>query len=73
MKITKRNIDAQSVRVGDVLGVWWKPRRDAVVKLAPYDGPLPELVGGQVATFASGARMTLEPGARFTRYATRGG
>lgn len=57
--------EADEIVVGDVLEVWGHP--DTVVALAPYDGPLVELQGGRVARFASGTRMTLEPGTDYGR------
>jgi hypothetical protein len=43
---------ARDVKVGDVLEVWWAPRRDIVTAIAPYRGPLECMQGGWIFTFA---------------------
>ena len=42
------------LRVGDVIEVWWQPRRDTIIELRPYRGPLANLfpAGAQIAIFA---------------------
>lgn len=42
----------EQLKVGDVLKVWWRPGRDTITKLTPYDGPLKECKGGRMAEFA---------------------
>jgi hypothetical protein len=46
-------IDADELRVGDTIAVWWQPGRDTVVSLSPYRGRLKCLgVGARIAFFA---------------------
>jgi hypothetical protein len=52
-----------SLRAGDVIDVWWTPRRDTITKLVPYTGPLKcfEPEGAQLADFAiNKSGMTIE-------------
>jgi hypothetical protein len=44
----------RSLCVGDTIEVWWNPKRDTIIALAPYRGPLEYLFpgGAQIATFA---------------------
>lgn len=66
-------IDADDLRVGDTIEVWWQPGRDTVVSLRPYDGPLECIKDGQIAGFAiSKTGMTIEPTAQY-RLVSRGG
>lgn len=54
--------------IGDVIEVWWAPRRDQIVALKPYRGALAGLFrhGAQIATFAvSGLEMTISNGERY--------
>jgi hypothetical protein len=48
----KRYIEASDLRVGDTIKVWWRPGRDTVTKLVPYDGPLDLGPNPQIALFA---------------------
>jgi hypothetical protein len=57
-------VTGREIRVGDVVDVWWKPRRDVVVDLVSYDCTVyPE--GARIATFASDLRMTIPDDERF--------
>lgn len=48
--------------IGDVIEVWWSPRRDIITALRHYDGPIKELRGGFLADFAiNRVGMTIEP------------
>jgi len=40
------------LQVGDVLEVWWRPGRDTIMALTPYEGPLKALVASRMDTFA---------------------
>ncbi len=45
----------KDLKVGDILeDVWWQPKRDVIVSLKPYKGPLEYLFseGAQLAEFA---------------------
>ena len=61
-------ISGRDIRVGDTVEVWWQNRRDTVTGLRPYVGSLLPLLGAgtQIAEFASGLAMTIEPDARLT-------
>lgn len=55
----------RDLKVGDTIETWWSPRRDTIVGLTPYEGPLsgvfPE--GAQLAEFAlSPTGMTIDNG-----------
>jgi hypothetical protein len=57
-------VSTEGIRPGDVLAVWWPPKRDVVVSITDYDGPLECLRGARIAQFASNTLgMTLELGA----------
>lgn len=49
-----RTVRGSELRVGDTIEVWWAPRRDTIVGLGRYAGPLEYLfpAGAQIATFA---------------------
>lgn len=54
------------LKAGDTIRVWWRPGRDTITDLRDYDGPIPELRGGRIASFAlNPTGMTLEPGAEW--------
>jgi len=57
------------LRAGDTIEVWWKPRRDTLLELRPYHGPLEHVFaqGASIARFAllSGG-MTIDHGELFT-------
>jgi len=54
------------LRIGDTVDVWWGTGRDTIVSMRPYAGPLAELAGAKVASFAvNQTGMTIEPGALF--------
>jgi len=58
----------KDLKTGDVLKVWWKPRRDAIVSIAPYGGSLAHLFpeGASIASFALCASgMTIDHGAYY--------
>ncbi|WKZ86250.1 hypothetical protein N5B55_04690 [Ralstonia pickettii] len=60
---TKRGRDLEA---GDVIEVWWKPRRDIITALRPYNGPIECLRGGFLADFAiNRVGMTIEPDALY--------
>jgi hypothetical protein len=42
------------LKVGDIIKVWWKPSRDVITELKPYDGSLSYLWkdGAKLASFA---------------------
>lgn len=56
------------LRVGDVIEVWWAPRRDQILSLAPYHGPIAHVFksGASTASFAVGPGMTIDHGDLFT-------
>jgi hypothetical protein len=65
--ITKRGKD---LKVGDVIEVWWKPHKDRITELTPYEGPLDYLWkdkgGAQIAKFeVTSLEMTIEPQSMF--------
>ncbi len=35
-----RRIFGDEIRVGDTIEVWWRPNRDTIISLIPYEGPL---------------------------------
>lgn len=47
-------LKGSELRPGDVIEVWWRPRRDVIISLRPYAGPLASLFpeGAQLAEFA---------------------
>lgn len=56
------------LKVGDTIEVWWRPGRDTITALKPYDGALLETLGKgtKLADFALNKfGMTLEAGAIF--------
>jgi hypothetical protein len=52
--LPRREVRGKSLEVGDVIEVWWAPRRDTITRLKPYKGPLEYLwkEGAQIAYFA---------------------
>jgi hypothetical protein len=65
MMIPKRGID---LKVGDVIETWWAPKRNQIVALVPYRGPLQYLFpqGAQLAAFAVGpVGMTINNAERY--------
>ena len=56
--VTKRGSE---LRAGDVIEVWWAPRRDIITALRPYNGPIAELRDAFLADFAiNRIGMTIE-------------
>lgn len=55
-----KTINGADLRIGDTIAVWWTPRRDTIVSLEPYRGPLEFLwpEGASIAGFAIGPGMT---------------
>lgn len=51
MATTTRGAD---LKIGNVIEVWWSPKRDTIVEMHPYRGPLEYLFpkGAQIAIFA---------------------
>ena len=45
-------INSSDLRVGDTIRAWWRPGRDTVTKLVPYNGPLDLGPNPQIASFA---------------------
>jgi len=45
-------IDGKDLKIGDTIKVWWSPKRDTILSLEPYEGPLECLDGARVAHFA---------------------
>lgn len=63
---TAAQFDANELRVGDTIKVWWHPHADRITRLEPYTGPLECLRGARLATFALLRNgMTLEPGSTY--------
>ncbi len=65
-------VAGSDLKVGDVIEVWWRPGRDTIVSLRPYDGPLKTLfpLGAQLADFAAlAAGMTIDNAQDFYRLA----
>jgi len=58
------------LRIGDTIEVWWQPRRDTIVSLSPYRGPLASIFpsGAQIAAFAIGPSMTIDNGGLYERH-----
>ena len=44
-------IDANELKVGDTIEVWWAPGRDTVIAIDPYNGPLKDIISC-IARFA---------------------
>lgn len=60
----------RDLKVGDVIEVWWKPQRDVIIGLRPYEGPHGDLFpeGAQIALFALlKCGMTIDNGDWFHR------
>jgi len=55
-KITKNGID---LKVGDVVDVWWAPRKDTITKITPYNGSYPGKSGARIAHFVYVSGMTI--------------
>lgn len=72
--MSKQMIEAVNVRIGDVLEVWWSPRRDTVTDINPYRGPLACMQGGWVFSFAllPSKDMTVDSEDTFHRLAMGG-
>lgn len=49
-----KRVRGASLKVGDTVAVWWRPKRDTITALRPYTGPLAHLFpkGAQIAEFA---------------------
>lgn len=64
-----QTIEAQDVKVGDILEVWWNPSRDTVTAIRSYQGPLECMQGGWIFEFAllPSRGMTVAPGDRFQK------
>lgn len=64
------------LKPGDVIEVWWKPGRDTIMCLAPYQGAYRDRPGWEgvvVAEFAMlNSGMTIFPGETFIRLAEGG-
>lgn len=68
-------VTTAELQVGDTITVWWGIKRDTIIGLRPYVGPLAELLGegtkiADFALFKPG--MTLEAGNRYQRLAMGG-
>ncbi|BAU40175.1 hypothetical protein [Ralstonia phage RSP15] len=52
----------KDLRVGDVIEVFWKPRKDTILELTPYEGALKNIFpeGAQIAKFVFVDSMTIE-------------
>jgi hypothetical protein len=56
---------ASDIKPGATVKVWWRPGRDTVTKIRPYDGPLECLQGGWIFEFAINTKgMTVAPNDR---------
>lgn len=54
------------LKVGDTIEVWWQPKRDTIVSLVDYTGPLECVKGGKLAEFAlNKSGMSMCPGDEF--------
>lgn len=53
-ELPRREVRGKDLEVGDVIEVWWAPRRDTITRLEPYTGTLQDLFpeGAQIARFA---------------------
>lgn len=60
-----KEVKAKNVRAGDVLEVWWMPKRDTVRVVRPYEGDLGFMQGGFIFEFHSGSKMSAAPDDRF--------
>jgi hypothetical protein len=52
-------VRGSDVKAGDVLDVWWKPRRDTVLSLRDYGTGTLWPDGARIAAFAHGPEMTI--------------
>ena len=62
-------VKGSALKVGDVIEVWWAPKRDTILTLKPYNGNLKDLwpEGAQLAYFAQcTGGMTIENHATYT-------
>lgn len=64
-------VHASKIKVGDVVEVWWAPRRDTVIGIHPYKGRLECMKGGWIFEFAAlpSKRMSVSPIDRFRKVA----
>jgi hypothetical protein len=63
-------VTTAELKVGDTIAVWWGIKRDTIIGLRPYVGPLAELLGegtkiADFALFKPG--MTLEANNQYQR------
>ena len=67
-----QQVFGKDLNVGDVIETWWRPNRDTILALRPYNGPLSYLFpqGARLATFAMNkSGMTVDNGDQFKRIA----
>jgi hypothetical protein len=60
-------VSTEAIKPGDVIAVWWKPGRDTVIAVRPYEGPLACFKGGKILTFAR-IEMTAGPGQMYSAF-----
>jgi len=54
------------LKVGDTVKVWWRPGRDTITSIVPYNGRLKCMRGGWIFRFAIWTiGMTVHPDDRF--------
>lgn len=56
-------VTTEELRVGDTIEVWWKPKRDTIIRIEPYNGPLEFAKDAVIAYFGiCTGGMTMFPG-----------
>ena len=68
-----KRVTGSELRVGDTISVWWRPNRDTITSLRPYNGKLAYLfpTGAQLADFAIlRTWMTIDNGDYYERIET---
>lgn len=68
MNLVDTQVTGAELQPGDVIEVWWFPRRDTILKLTPYTGPLADVFkkGAQIAVFAQNVNgMTIDNAALY--------
>lgn len=48
----------RELAIGDVIKVWWRPGRDVIVSLRPYQGTLTDLLGEGARIAGFGVNLT---------------
>jgi hypothetical protein len=56
----------EELKVGDTIKVWWNPKRDTIIRIEPYVGPLKIARNAVIAYFGiCRGGMTMFPGEEY--------